>query len=185
MPSFRNYATTSVITSCCFRVVVRARDALCNTVGTVLCETRRMKRCPSCRQHLPMAAFAQSITRRYGASYCRACQSDYAKAHYRRNKNLQLSRCRAHLVKYRQRNRDFVQDYLARNPCIDCKESDVRVLEFDHVRGKKEAAISALVYTGAPLKRILLEIAKCEVRCANCHRRKTVEQLRWARRIGA
>jgi hypothetical protein len=54
------------------------------------------------------------------------------------------------------------------------------VLEFDHVRGDKLNSVSVLAYSlGASLKRIQTEIDKCEVRCANCHRRKTARQFGW------
>ena len=66
-----------------------------------------------------------------------------------------------------------------RSGCVDCGERDIRVLEFDHVRGKKVANISTLATTGSCWRRIAEEIAKCEIRCANCHRRKTFEQFGW------
>ncbi len=47
------------------------------------------------------------------------------------------------------------------------------VLDFDH-RGAKKANVSDLVLQRAPLHEIRAEIAKCDVRCANCHRRRTV-----------
>jgi hypothetical protein len=67
-------------------------------------------------------------------------------------------------------NQTLRRRYLLRHPCVDCGEVDTRVLEFDHVRGRKSAAISFLVRIGYPWQRIVKEIAKCEVRCANCHR---------------
>lgn len=59
-----------------------------------------------------------------------------------------------------------------------CGETDPVVLDFDHLRDKKEN-ISWLVCHGAKLEIITEEIAKCEVRCANCHRRKTAKQFDW------
>ena len=55
----------------------------------------------------------------------------------------------------RRRNFLFLLDYLSAAPCVDCGERDPVVLDFDHV---------------GP------EIARCEVRCANCHRRRTIVQ---------
>ena len=57
--------------------------------------------------------------------------------------------------------------------CIDCGISDTRVLEFDHVIGNKlrdvcHAALSSVEFARA-------EAAKCVLRCANCHRIKTLE----------
>lgn len=75
-----------------------------------------------------------------------------------------------------ERNRIFVRNYLENNPCIDCGNSDIRVLEFDHVRGKKEANVSNAVRNAWELNRLKLEIDKCEIRCANCHRIATIER---------
>ena len=74
----------------------------------------------------------------------------------------------------RQLNRDFVRGYLAQHPCVDCGEGDPIVLEFDHVRDAKIDSVSALVANPTALNTVVAEIEKCEVRCANCHRRKTV-----------
>jgi hypothetical protein len=46
------------------------------------------------------------------------------------------------------------------------------VLEFDHV-GPKGATVTQLARDGASLARLRKEIARCEVRCVNCHRRVT------------
>ena len=54
------------------------------------------------------------------------------------------------------------------------------VLEFDH-RGEipKLKAVSSLMRLRVPLKIIIEEINKCEVRCANCHRKKTAKRFKW------
>ncbi|MEO7019954.1 MAG: hypothetical protein ABI234_07370, partial [Ktedonobacteraceae bacterium] len=65
--------------------------------------------------------------------------------------------------------------------CVDCNCLDIRVLEFDHVHGKKAKSISELLKNSASWPRIQSEIAKCEVRCANCHRIQTMERGGWWR----
>ena len=70
-------------------------------------------------------------------------------------------------------NRANVLAYLQTHACVDCGVSDPLVLEFDHVRGVKRMDVSRLVAAGYPWPAIEEEIAKCEVRCANCHRRVT------------
>ena len=74
------------------------------------------------------------------------------------------------------RNRKYVDDYLKEHPCIDCGNSDIRVLEFDHVRGDKLGHISHAVKCAWKLTKLKEEIDKCEVRCCNCHRIKTIER---------
>ena len=49
--------------------------------------------------------------------------------------------------------------------CVDCGCTDKRILEFDHVRGEKVG--SPMAATGKVKADV--EIAKCEVRCPNCH----------------
>lgn len=72
-------------------------------------------------------------------------------------------------------NRTRLMTYLATHPCIDCGEADIVVLDLDHVRGRKHRNVTRMLdYSWAAIEK---EIAKCEVRCANCHRRKTAKQL--------
>lgn len=75
--------------------------------------------------------------------------------------------------------REYIWDYLSTHPCVDCGESDPRVLEFDHVRGRKKSNIGNLATQGYSIESVRREIAKCEVRCANCHRRKTYDDRGW------
>lgn len=86
--------------------------------------------------------------------------------------------------RYHARNQAFICEYLATHPCVDCGERDPVVLEFDHVRGEKEWEVAHMVRCAYPIARIKAELLKCEVRCANCHRRKTAQQFGWYR-VGA
>jgi hypothetical protein len=76
----------------------------------------------------------------------------------------------------REQNQARLLDYLRDHPCVDCGERDPVVLDLDHVRDKV-ANVSAMVYARRPWSVIAAEIAKCEVRCAKCHRRRTAERL--------
>jgi hypothetical protein len=49
-----------------------------------------------------------------------------------------------------------------------------------HVLPGKVADVSQMVRDGSPIVKIQREIAKCVVRCANCHRRKTAREF-WGR----
>jgi hypothetical protein len=75
----------------------------------------------------------------------------------------------------RHRNLRFVADYLRRARCADCGESDIVVLDFDHV-GVKRGSVLTLAIDEHSLGSLRREIAQCEVRCANCHRRRTIRQ---------
>lgn len=78
---------------------------------------------------------------------------------------------------HRQRNRENLWNYLLTHPCVDCGETDPRVLDFDHVRDTKKFGISrAVAGSHRSWNTILTEIAKCDVRCANDHRRRTAER---------
>ena len=73
-----------------------------------------------------------------------------------------------------------MNDYKRLHPCVDCGESDIRCLDFDHRdRSQKTNTISMLVLKRWSLARIQAEIDKCDVRCANCHRKKTAANEDW------
>jgi hypothetical protein len=75
------------------------------------------------------------------------------------------------------RNLAFVRDLLLESCCVDCGLTDLVVLEFDHITNK-HANVTQLARRGCSLNQLKREIAKCEVRCANCHRRRTFEGAR-------
>jgi hypothetical protein len=74
------------------------------------------------------------------------------------------------------RNKAFVKDYLKDKSCKDCGNNDIRVLEFDHIKGDKLFDISYMVTKAYKLQKIKDEIEKCEIRCSNCHRIVTHER---------
>ncbi len=74
------------------------------------------------------------------------------------------------------RNRKYVDEFLKDKACVDCGNSDIRVLEFDHVRGEKKGHISHAIRNAWNLEKLKAEIEKCEIRCCNCHRIVTIER---------
>jgi hypothetical protein len=58
--------------------------------------------------------------------------------------------------------------------CTDCGWREwARGLDWDHVRGPKEAGIATMIANRRPWLVLLAEMDKCEVVCANCHRVRT------------
>lgn len=74
-----------------------------------------------------------------------------------------------------EQNIERIRDYLRSHPCADCGEGDPIVLEFDHLADKARD-VTRMVNSGMIWPTIAREIAKCQVRCVNCHRRRTAEQ---------
>ncbi|MBA2286889.1 MAG: hypothetical protein H0W02_15565 [Ktedonobacteraceae bacterium] len=114
---------------------------------------------------------------------CKLCQSQISKQHYKNNKQSYFDRVRTREVLVIENNQKRLADYLHRYPCIDCGQTDMRLLEFDHVRGNKSNNIARMVGQGFSWSTIEAEIAKCEVRCANCHRIREGEKRGWWRNL--
>lgn len=145
---------------------------------------RFMKRCGKCGEVKPFNDFYKAHTKMCGyASYCKQCQHEHYKKRYHYRTKVLKQQWQPFKTEYRDRNRIFVLDYLLAHPCVDCGEQDPIVLDFDHVRGVKRAGVSVLVNMAtASLETLKTEIDKCEVRCANCHRRRTAKQFNWKSR---
>lgn len=64
---------------------------------------------------------------------------------------------------------------LKNNPCMDCGGTfPPCAMDFDHREAEsKEQGICQMVRGGWSRERILAEIAKCDLVCANCHRIRT------------
>lgn len=75
-----------------------------------------------------------------------------------------------------------VKNYLLHHSCIDCGETDVVVLQFDHKIDKKKN-ITDMIRHDYSVTSIFKEIEKCDIRCANCHMRKTANDFDWHYKI--
>jgi hypothetical protein len=63
---------------------------------------------------------------------------------------------------------------------VDCGVSDPYVLEFDHRESAtKLESVTFMAQRGYAWAKVEEEIGKCDVRCANCHRRRTAVQFDW------
>lgn len=136
-----------------------------------------MKRCSWCGLDRPLDEFAKRGNGHQG--HCKPCNRTYQREHYIKNKSQYLSNAKDWKQQRKRSNHLAMRTYLAEHPCVDCGETDPVVLEFDHIdRTTKTASVSELLHTQS-MERVLLEVAKCQVLCANCHRRKTAKQLGW------
>ena len=115
---------------------------------------------------------------------CKYCQSQVSKQHYQKNKQSYIVRIHTRDEAIFIENRRKLAAYLVCHPCIDCGITDIRVLEFDHVHGIKRDNIARMIQVGCSWSTIESEIAKCEVRCVNCHRIQTIERGGFWRSFG-
>lgn len=134
-----------------------------------------MKECFACKLTLRDSMFIADASKKDGLqSKCRRCHALYMrKWHAKDPKN------RQHIKNWNAKNNkrinNYIFDFLNDNPCVDCGEHDPIVLEFDH-RSNKIFNIGAAKHMGKSIKNVIAEIEKCNVRCANCHRRKTYKE---------
>ena len=136
---------------------------------------QELKKCCRCGEFKPLSDYAWR-RRKKGQrdTHCRPCRSAYGKEHYEANRAryiAQAAKVKRRMVRERTL---FLLRYFKSHPCVDCGETDPVVLEFDHLRDKSFAVSQGL--SRASWERVLQEIEKCEVVCANCHRRRTARR---------
>ena|SRR5690242_6504325 len=107
---------------------------------------------------------------------CKDCHKTYSRAHFHAKLPAYLKKAHKRHVRLTKLNDEFMIEYLSSHPCVNCGESDIVVLEFDHLRDKI-ADVSVLARGGYSLEALKREIDKCEVVCANCHSRRTARQF--------
>jgi len=91
-------------------------------------------------------------------------------------------------ARHRYRNFERLMEYLREHPCADCAETDPVVLDFDHLPGSEKRFDVGRAVSGSTRSwaSILREIEKCDVVCANCHRRRTAARAGFRKhRLGA
>jgi hypothetical protein len=142
-----------------------------------------MKRCTKCKKDKDINQYNfKIISLGIKSSVCKECSRLLIKNHYNENREYYINKAKLRNYQIKQRVLNYIYQYLSKNHCKDCGESDITVLEFDHSsKFIKIGAVSSLIKNKYPLNKVIDEISKCEVRCANCHRRKTAREFNWAK----
>jgi hypothetical protein len=142
------------------------------------------KICSKCHVSQPLSNFHNRKYVKDGkVSQCKSCIEKKRQKRLKDNPEKEAKRVKLVRERAQQRNRKFVYTYLQSHPCVDCGESRIQVLDFDHIKDNKQYNISYMTKSGFTIGKIKIEIAKCEVRCANCHRMKTATQFDWIKNI--
>jgi Zn finger protein HypA/HybF involved in hydrogenase expression len=125
-----------------------------------------MRWCPKCkktREHTPRSG------------YCKKCRNKMHRIKYHSDLEFRISsikRNKPRVKMLQAKNRAIKAAYLKEHPCVDCGNADIRVLDFDH----QDPSVKEFNIGCDGLNRrtalLLLEIKKCDIRCANCHRIK-------------
>ncbi len=138
-----------------------------------------VKTCSSCRRSLILAEFNLRTAAPDGRqSVCRGCNKARARRYYADNLIRHRKAVATQVAKTRAAHLERIGAYLLANPCVDCGEADLRVLDFDHrAEVEKTAEVMKLAKAAYSWKRVSEEIAKCDVRCRNCHAKITYERM--------
>lgn len=124
-----------------------------------------MKKCNSCQKDKEDSDFNKCASKPGGLSNkCKECNKNYLKNHYDNNK-------RYYLDKNNRRKLNIRKYILSKKiECVKCGESHAACLDFHH-KENKTINISEIFLWMWSVKRIDSELAKCEILCANCHRK--------------
>ncbi len=137
-----------------------------------------MKTCSVCGQLKPLEEFyARKIVSDGKRSECKTCNKQ--KRNEFNNTIVGKEKAIASREKYITFKTNQIYSLLNQNPCVDCGEKDILVLDFDHLPGSKKEFSIARGALRHSWEKIKAEIDKCEVVCANCHRRRTAKRGNW------
>lgn len=128
----------------------------------------RKKQCSKCNLLLPISQFYKRTkgSRDGYQSRCKTCHKQYRQQHYQENRKKYLKKA----SEWNKRERQRWSKFKATLRCSICREDHPACIEFHHNDGRKEHNIANMVGR-YKMSTILKEITKCDILCANCHRK--------------
>lgn len=128
-----------------------------------------MKKCITCGIDKKLNLFHKNKNKPDGLqSECKECCKIRDKKYYKKYGNKKYQKISKSHYK---RKSEFISRYKKIfGKCVDCGIKDWRVLQFDHLKDKKDNIPNM---KNRSIKVIKEEIRKCVLRCANCHQIKT------------
>lgn len=150
-----------------------------------------IKTCTNCHIKKPESDFfLRDLASNVRHSSCKSCYGrkrlTYAESHYKRYGDEYRARALIRKKLIKERLQELLIEYLRDKSCEMCGFDDIRALDFDHIDpASKNFGIARAISNGCAWNKILLEIEKCRILCANCHRIRTAKQYNWRKwRLG-
>jgi len=127
----------------------------------------KTKICPYCKEEKPITDFAFINRAKQVYAYdCKECHKKFRKSYYERNKEKELARSK----KKTNDQKNWYRDLKESLSCSVCGENHPATIQFHHKDPKeKEGTIALLIVGGYSREKILKEMEKCTILCANCH----------------
>jgi len=104
-----------------------------------------MKVCRTCKQEKSEADFYALRKNKDGLhNECKPCFNLRSKLKYNTDESAR-ERKKKNSKDARKERLNYIWNFLKENPCVDCGQTDIRVLEFDHVVGEKVMGVTRAV----------------------------------------
>lgn len=140
-----------------------------------------MKVCSKCKLNKEDSEFNRNHSKSDGLQqYCKSCHRILDRQSYFRHTETYYQRNRRRKLKVRE----FIRSL--KTECSRCGFNNPDALDFHHIDpSSKVVALGASEVVSWGTKRVLAEISKCELLCANCHRIEEYERRRTATELAA
>ncbi len=136
---------------------------------------RVMKKCYRCKETKPLSEFHKNKHRKDGVqTRCKSCKKETDAQYRLENMEYFIERAK----KQKEELFKWYREYKSGLKCKNCHENRSVCLDFHHRDRKvKFASVSKMIARGFSKAKIMEEIEKCDVLCANCHR--VEESSKW------
>lgn len=126
-----------------------------------------MKLCSKCNTSKDEENFSwKNKQKKIRQTICRSCHKISRRKHYLQNRESEKKR----IKRRREEIREWCKQIKRTLKCNRCPQNHPATLQFHHNDPtRKELAIAVAVTNGWSKKKIMAEMEKCEVLCANCH----------------
>ena len=126
------------------------------------------KVCTKCEVDKPLTEYCKQAKGKMGVQpACKACMNIAYKNSRAKKHQHYMDVAKQRRQKYSQQ----FQEWKAQQKCLVCQEDEECCLDLHHLDpSEKEGLVSDMAFN-QPWETLLLEINKCVVLCANCHRK--------------
>jgi len=133
------------------------------------------KICCTCNIEKNISAYSfKNIEKNVYHCSCKECCKETRKRNYEKNKKVTFDRNN----RKRTNLRKWFEEYKKTLSCIKCGENHPACLDFHHIDSTtKEHTISLMIGGTYSIDTVMREIEKCDILCANCHRKLHYDEI--------